>query len=78
MLWDPSRSFLECILLFVGNFALTLTSHSSGLSVCHTEDVISLDSPINSTVTWDWVSKLISTCLLNGRIVVEGGLSILE
>jgi len=47
------KSFLLLILYSV----LTLEGHASCFRISHTENVISLNSSINSAVSWDWLLK---------------------
>ena len=47
------KSFLLLILYSV----LTLEGHASCFRISHTENVISLNSSINSTVSWNWLLK---------------------
>jgi len=53
----PLAGLLESFTLLLVDFAKTFTSHLACLSICHTEDIISLNSPINTTVAWDWLSE---------------------
>ena len=53
----PLAGLLESFTLLLVDFAKTFTGHLARLSIRHTEDIISLNSPINATVAWDWLSE---------------------
>ena len=66
MFWNPFTCFLKSFFSFTINFILTFSSHSSGFSIRHTENIISLDSSVDTTVSWNWFSKSLDTsCLLH-------------
>ena len=56
--WNPFTGFSEGLFSFGVDFILTFSGHPSGFSIGHTKYIISLDSPVDSTVTWDWLSIL--------------------
>ena len=64
MLWNPFTSFLKCFFSFSINFILTFASHSSSFSISHTEDIISLDSTVDTTVAWDWFTESLNLSML--------------
>ena len=57
--WNPLASFLKGFFSFSINFILTFSSHPSSFSIGHTEHIISLDSAVDTTVTWDWFSEFL-------------------
>ena len=59
MFGNPFTGLSECFLSFSWNLILTLYSHTSCLSICHTKHVISLDSPVETSVIWNRISKLL-------------------
>lgn len=58
---DGSRS--QGVALFQLNAVLALLSASAGLSIGHAENVVSLDTAVESAVSWDGVSELRSLVL---------------
>ena len=69
-------SKFEGLSLFVFNSLLTLAGSSSGLGVSHTEHIISLHSSVNSRVSWDWLSELVSLNLELHSVEVGDGLEV--
>jgi len=57
MLWDPLARFSKGLTLLLVNSVQTLLSHTSGLSVGHTENIISHHTSIHSTVAWNWFAQ---------------------
>ena len=55
--WNPFTCFLKSLFSFAINFILTFSCHPSCFCICHTKNIISLDSTVHTTVTWDWFSK---------------------
>lgn len=53
----PHARLLKGFTLFVVDFAKTLGGHLTCLCISHTEHVISLNSPVHATVTWDGLAK---------------------
>lgn len=57
MFWNPFTCFLKSFFSFTINFILTFSCHSSSFSISHTKHIISLDSSVYTTVTWNWFTK---------------------
>ena len=76
---DPFAGLAESFTLFLFNFSKTFDSHLSGLSISHTEYIVSLNSSVDTTVAWDWFSQgfdyLIGFSWLN---TVESGAGLLS
>lgn len=53
----PFAGLFQSFTLFLLNFLKTFTCHSSCFCICHSKYIISLNSPIHSTVPWDWLTK---------------------
>ena len=60
MFWNPLTSFSKGLFPLSINFGLTFTGHSSSFSISHTKYIISLYSPIKSTIVWNWLSKFLN------------------
>jgi hypothetical protein len=58
---DGSRP--QGVALFLLNAGLALLSASAGLSIGHAENIVSLDTAVESAVSWDGVSELLSLVL---------------
>lgn len=58
---DGSRP--QGVALFLLNAGLALLSASAGLSIGHAENIVSLDTAVESAVSWDGVSELLSLIL---------------
>lgn len=54
----PLASLLEGFALLGFNSVQTFLGASSGLSICHTEDIISCHSSVDSGVPWDGLAEL--------------------
>ena len=57
ILWNVFGGVPKSFLLLILYSVLTLEGHSSCFRISHTENVISLNSSINSTVSWNWLLK---------------------
>lgn len=57
MLWNVFGGVPKSFLLLILYSVLTLEGHASGFGISHTENVISLNSSINSAVSWNWLLK---------------------
>jgi len=64
----PLAGFFKCLTLFCFDFSMTLTGHLSSLSVCHTKNIISLNTSIHTTVSWNWLSQDLYRFILRGNI----------
>ena len=53
----PHARLLKGFTLLVVDLAETLGGHLARLGICHTEHVISLNSPVHATIAWDWLSE---------------------
>lgn len=53
----PFASLFQCFTLFLLNFIKTFASHSSCFSICHSKNIISLDSSIYSAISWNWLTQ---------------------
>lgn len=58
---DGSRP--QSVALFLLNAVLALVSASASLSIGHAENVVSLDTAVESAVSWNGVSELLSLVL---------------
>ena len=58
ILRNPFTSLSEGLFSLGINSILTFSSHPSGFGISHTKDIISLDSSIDTTVSWNWLSIL--------------------
>jgi hypothetical protein len=63
ILWDKDGSCPECLSFFLINAALTLLSSSASFSIGHAENVVSLNTAVNTAVTWDRISELLRLVL---------------
>lgn len=53
----PHARLLKGFTLLIVDLAETLGGHLARLSICHTENVISLNSPVHTTIAWNWLSE---------------------
>ena len=53
----PLACFPESFALLLVHFAKTIAGHLASFGISHTEDIIGLDSTINTTVTWNWLAE---------------------
>lgn len=60
---DENSCWPESITLFLLNAVLALLSTSACLSICHAKHVVSLDTTVNTAVTWNRLSKFFSFIL---------------
>jgi hypothetical protein len=60
--WHKLWCLFQSISFLRNDSILAILSSSSSFCVCHTEYIVSYNSPVNSTVAWDWVS--IPWCLV--------------
>ena len=63
VLRDEDGGRPQGVALFLLNAALALLSASAGLSIGHAENIVSLDTAVESAVSWDGVSELLSLVL---------------
>ena len=61
---SPFASFLKGLTLLQLDFGVTFTGHLSGFSVGHTKDIISLNTSVDATVSWNWLSQCLDTFIL--------------
>lgn len=72
-LWLPSGCFSQGLALFLIDFAERFSCHSSSFGVSHTENIISLNSSIDTTVSWNWLSQNLNRFVFGGNIyAIEG------
>ena len=53
----PHACFPKSFALLLVHFAKTIASHLASFGISHTEDIIGLDSTINTTVTRNWLAE---------------------
>lgn len=64
----PLAGFFKCLTFLLLDFGVTFASHLSGLSVCHTKHIISLNTSIDATVSWNGLSQGLHAFVLRSYV----------